>query len=95
MNINYKKEFAECGVYFNFIDGYTLETELGGARICICAGKNNTDGNCDLLVSRFAEDKITTKNAVYFGPKTYVNSVYRYGAFTYRVQNGEINLCRF
>ncbi len=94
MKINYKKEFAECGVYFNFIDGYTLETELAGARMRICAGKNN-DGNCDLLISRFAEDDIITKNTVYFGPKTYVNSVYRYGAFAYIAQNGKINLCRF
>lgn len=90
--INYIQEFAVCGAYYYFSDGYTLHAELGGVRMRICSGKTAQTQDCDLLISRYAANDFDFNNAVYFGTKNHVNSIYRNGAFTYIATGGKLSL---
>lgn len=92
MKINYEREFTVCGAYYCFTDGYTLNAELGGVRVRICSGETPQTQNCDLLVSRNAAENYDFTNAVYFGTKNHVNSIYRNGTFTYFANGGKLSI---
>ncbi len=95
IEINYEKDFAVCGAYFKFEDGYTLTAALDGTQVRICGGKEVSANNCDLLISRYSDKSEVLSNAVYFGTHTAGYNVYKQGALTYKIYGGQINLCTY
>lgn len=95
IKINYKKEFAVCGAYFKFEDGYTLTAALDGTNVRICGGQKVSGNDCDLLISRYRDKSGQCSNTVYFGTHTAGYNVYKQGALTYKTYGGKINLCTY
>lgn len=93
--INYKKDFAVSGAYFEFEDGYTLTAALDGTNVRICGGQKVSGNDCDLLVSRYRDKLDECSNTVYFGTHTAGYNIYKQGALTYKAYGGKINLCTY
>lgn len=88
--VHYLKDFNVCGIDFSFADGYSLQVNLNGVSVGICASENVTVDSCDLMVFTDETAVITHKNAICMGKNGGVYSIYNSGDFTYLVKNGRL-----
>lgn len=64
--VSYLKNFQSDGIYYEFIDGYTLSVSCRGITFAVAAGQYAHVGACDLAFILNGSARVPAENEVYF-----------------------------
>ena len=91
VTVHYERAFSVCGINFEYVGGYDLVADIGGASLGISCGDTVNISSCDLLIAPQDGHGCDCKEAVYFDMVEFAANVYDCGDLQFIAKDGTIS----
>ncbi|MDE7305837.1 MAG: hypothetical protein K2N33_00440, partial [Clostridia bacterium] len=92
VEVKYESEFSVGGINFTFGDGYSVNANLDGINLAVCAGNYCPFESCDLLIANDGAINCESKFSAYFNAREYRYNTYDCGDLTFKISGRSLYL---